>query len=123
LLTCFLRDVYNVDIMAELLGAFEQAVLLAVWNLAEEAYGRAILRGARSAPDRPAAAGAVYATLDRLEQKGLIASRLEEGTPVRAGRARRYYRLTAAGIKALNESKAALEHMWRGAKWPLELKA
>ena len=118
------RDyVYNVDIVAELLGAFEQAILLAVWNLEEEAYGRAILRGTQSALDRQAAAGAVYATLDRLEQKGLIASRLEEGTPVRAGRARRYYRLTATGIKALNESKAALEQMWRGAKWPLESKA
>ena len=116
-------DAYNVGIVAELLGAFEQAVLLAVWNLADEAYGRAILRGAQSALDRHAAAGAVYATLDRLEQKGLIASRLEPGTPVRAGRARRYYRLTAAGIKALNESKAAMEHMWRGAEWPLELKA
>ena len=119
----FLSNIYNVGIVAELLGAFEQAVLLAVWNLAEEAYGRAILRGTQSALDRQAAAGAVYATLDRLEQKGLIASRLEEGTPVRAGRARRYYRLTASGIKALNESKAALEQMWRGAKWPLESKA
>lgn len=109
--------------MAELLGAFEQAVLLAVWNLADQAYGRAILRSAQSALDRQAAAGAVYATLDRLEQKRLVASRLEEGTPVRAGRARRYYRLTAAGIKALNESKAAIEQMWRGAKWPLESKA
>jgi PadR family transcriptional regulator, regulatory protein PadR len=116
-------NIYNVGIVAEFLGAFEQAVLLAVWNLAEDAYGRAILRGAQSALERQAVAGAVYATLDRLEQKGFLASRLEEGTPVRAGRARRYYRLTAVGIKALNESKAALEHMWRGAKWPLESKA
>jgi PadR family transcriptional regulator PadR len=109
--------------VADLLGAFEQAVLLAVWNLAEEAYGRAVLRAAQTVLNRQAAAGAVYATLDRLEQKGLIVSRLEEGTPVRAGRARRYYQLSAAGIKALNESKAALEQMWRGAKWPLEAKA
>ena len=108
--------------MAELLGAFEQAVLLAVWNLADDAYGRAILRGTQSALDRQASAGAVYATLDRLEQKGLVASRLEEGTPVRAGRARRYYRVTVPGTKALNESKAALEQMWRGATWPLESK-
>jgi PadR family transcriptional regulator PadR len=109
--------------VADLLGAFEQAVLLTVWNLAEEAYGRSILRGVQSALNRQASAGAVYATLDRLEQKHLIISRLEEGSPARAGRARRYYRLTAAGIKALNESKAALEQMWRGAKWPLESKA
>jgi DNA-binding PadR family transcriptional regulator len=114
---------YNVGIVAEILGAFEQAVLLTVWILAEEAYGRGVLRGTQAALDRDASAGAVYATLDRLEQKGLIASRLDEGTPERAGRARRYYRLTAAGIKALNQSKAALEQMWRGAKWPLEVKA
>lgn len=117
------HDVYNVSIVAELLGAFEQAILLAVWNLADEAYGRAILRSAESSLDRQAAAGAVYATLDRLEQKGLGASRLEEGTPARAGRARRYYRVTAIGIKALNESKAAIEQMWRAAQWPLESKA
>ncbi|HTA41162.1 MAG TPA: helix-turn-helix transcriptional regulator [Bryobacteraceae bacterium] len=109
--------------MAELLGAFEQAVLLAVWRLADEAYGRAILRGVQSALQREVAAGAVYATLDRLEQKKLIDSHVEEGTPVRAGRVRRYYRLTVPGVKALNESKAALENMWRGAKWPLEVEA
>jgi PadR family transcriptional regulator PadR len=112
--------VYIVDIVADLLGTFEQAVLLAVWNLAGQAYGRAILRGTQTALDRQAAAGAVYATLDRLEQKGLVTSRVETGTPVRSGRARRYYQLTAVGIKALNDSKAALEQMWRGAKWPLE---
>jgi PadR family transcriptional regulator, regulatory protein PadR len=117
-----LGNAYNVDIVADLLGAFEQAILLAIWSLAEEAYGRAILRGVQSALDREVAAGAVYATLDRLEQRSLIASHLEEGTPVRAGRVRRYYRLTAAGIKAVNDSRAALENVWRVAKWPLESK-
>ena len=109
--------------MADLLGAFEQAILLAVWNLAGQAYGRVILRATQVALQRPTAAGAVYATLDRLEQKGLLTSRVETGTPVRSGRARRYYRLTALGVTALNGSKAALEQMWRGAKWPLESKA
>jgi len=109
--------------VAELLGAFEQAVLLTVWKLADEAYGRAVLRGVQDALVREIAAGAVYATLDRLEQKNLIDSRVEAGTEARAGRPRRYYRLTAAGIKALNESKAALEQVWRGAKWPLGSKA
>ena len=116
------RIVYNVDIVADLLGAFEQAVLLTVWKLREEAYGRAVLRGVQSALDREVAAGAVYATLDRLEQKNLIDSRVEAGTEVRAGRRRRYYRLSATGIKALNASKAALEQVWRGARWPLESK-
>ncbi len=105
--------------MAELLGAFEQAVLLAVWRLADEAYGRAILRGVGASLNREIAAGAVYATLDRLEQKSLLSSCLDEGTPVRGGRARRYYRVTATGAQALNESKAALEQLWGGAQWPL----
>lgn len=117
------QRVYNVDIVAELLGAFEQAVLLSVWRLVDEAYGRSILRGVQSALDRQIAAGAVYATLDRLEQKKLVDSRLEEGTAVRAGRARRFYRLTARGISALNESKSTLEHLWRGANWPLGSRA
>jgi len=109
--------------MAELLGTFEQAVLLAVWKLAAEAYGRAVLRAVMTSLARETAAGAVYATLDRLEQKGLLASRMEPGTPVRAGRPRRYYRLTAAGIRALNDSKAALEQLWQGTHWPLGAKA
>ncbi len=107
--------------MAELLGAFEQAVLLTVVKLADDAYGRGILRDVQVRLNREVAAGAIYATLDRLEQKGLISSRLDEGTPVRGGRARRYYRLTAAGVNAMNESKAALDQMWRGTKWPLEV--
>jgi PadR family transcriptional regulator PadR len=107
--------------VAELLGPFEQAVLLTVWKLRQEAYGRAVLRGVQSVLVREVAAGAVYATLDRLEQKNLIDSHVEPGT-VRAGRPRRYYGLTAAGIRALNESKVALEQVWRGAKWPLESK-
>jgi PadR family transcriptional regulator PadR len=105
--------------LAELLGAFEQAVLLAVVKLAGDAYGRSILRSVQIGLNRDVAAGAVYATLDRLEQKGLISPRLNEGTPVRNGRARRYYKLTAVGVNALNESKAALEQMWSGASWPL----
>ncbi len=105
--------------MAELLGTFEQAVLLAIVKLAAEAYGRAILRIVQVALYREVPAGAVYATLDRLEQKGLVSSRLVEGTPIRGGRARRYYRLTAVGASALNESKIVLEQMWRGTEWPL----
>ena len=75
--------------MSELLGTFEQAVLLAVVKLANDAYGRAILRQVQRSIHREVAAGAVYATLDRLEEKGLISSRLASGTPVRGGRRRR----------------------------------
>jgi PadR family transcriptional regulator PadR len=109
--------------MAEILGAFEQAVLLAVLRLDQDAYGRAILKEVQARLDRDVAAGAVHATLDRLERKGLLASRLGSGTPVRAGRARRYYRLQPAGVRALNDARAAVETMWHGLRWPLRGRA
>ena len=111
--------------MAELLGTFEQIVLLAVLGLEDEAYGRAVLRAVQSASseDRSISAGAVYATLDRVEAKGLLSSRIEQGTPARGGRARRFYRLTSAGASALSEARRALERMWQGKRWPLEVSA
>jgi len=105
--------------MADLLGAFEQAVLLVLVKLADQAYGRAILRQVQLSLGRDVAAGAVYATLDRLEKKGLVSSFVETGTPVRGGRSRRYYQVAAAGVQALNDSKSALEALWQGTKWPL----
>lgn len=116
------NDVYIVC-MAALLGTFEQIVLLAVMAAGEQAYGRAVLRTVQEnlGTGRSVSAGAVYATLDRLEAEGLIRSRLEQGTPSRGGRARRFYRLTARGNKALAEAHAVLEKMWRGAAWPAEV--
>ena len=108
--------------MADVLGAFEQAVLLAVLRLGDDAYGRAILKEVQGRLDRDVAAGAVHATLERLENKGLISSRLGSGTPVRAGRARRYYRLLPAGVRALNDARAAVDTMWRGLTWPLPVR-
>jgi PadR family transcriptional regulator PadR len=105
--------------MADVLGGFEQAVLLAVVRLRDEAYGRAILKDVQTRLERDVAAGAVHAPLERLENKGLLASRLGSGTPVRAGRPRRYYRLQPAGIRALNDARAAVDTLWQGLKWPL----
>lgn len=109
--------------MADVLGAFEQAVLLAVVRLDEGAYGRAILKEVQVRLDREVAAGAVHATLERLEKKRLLGSRLGSGTPVRAGRARRYYRVHAAGIRALNDARAAAQTLWKGVPWPLKDRA
>ena len=106
--------------MADVLGPFEQAVLLAILRLGNEAYGRAILKDVQGRLERSVAAGAAHATLERLERKGLVSSRLGPGTPVRAGRARRYYRLQPAGVRALNDARAAVETIWRGLKWPLK---
>lgn len=109
--------------MADVLGAFEQAVLLAVLRLGDEAYGRAILKEVQARLERDVAAGAAHATLERLQNKGLLASRLGSGTPVRAGRARRYYRLQPAGIRALNDARAAVDSIWHGLTWPLKGRA
>jgi PadR family transcriptional regulator, regulatory protein PadR len=105
--------------MADVLGAFEQAVLLAVVRLGDEAYGRAILKDVQARLARDVAAGAVHATLERLQNRGLLSSRLGPGTPVRAGRARRYYRLQPTGLTALNDSREAVNAIWRGVKLPL----
>jgi PadR family transcriptional regulator PadR len=106
--------------MAELLGAFEQAVLLAVLRLEHEAYGRAVLKEVQARLEREVAAGAVHATLDRLEQKGFVSSRLGSGTPIRDGRARRYYTVEAAGVRALNDARKTMQNLWRGFDRPLK---
>jgi len=105
--------------MAEHLGAFEQAVLLSLVRLGDHAYGRAVMQAVQARLHREVAAGAVHATLERLERKGLVTSRLGAGTPVRAGRPRRYYRLRPAAVPALNDARAAVDNLWYGLRWPL----
>ena len=100
--------------MADTLGTFEQAVLLAILRLGDDAYGRAIMTDVRERLDREVAAGAVHATLERLEQKRLVQSKLDAGTPIRGGRARRYYRLQPAGARALDNARQAVDALWRG---------
>src|SRR5882672_5743186 len=106
--------------MADVLGSFEQAVLLAVIRLREDAYGRAILKEVQTRLERDVAPGAVHATLDRLEKKGMVSSHLGSGTEIRAGRPRRYYRLDPAGRDALEQARAIVTNMWRGFRWPLK---
>ena len=106
--------------MAEVLGNFEQAVLLAIIRLRDEAYGRAILQEIETRLGRDVAAGAVHATLERLENKGLVTSHLGSGTAIRAGRPRRYYQLKSSGMSALNDARATVEDLWRGLRWPLK---
>jgi DNA-binding PadR family transcriptional regulator len=106
--------------MAEILGGFEQAVLLAILRLGDGAYGRAVLSEVQSRLGRTVAVGAVQATLDRLERKGLVASRLGTGTPVRAGRARRFYRLKPEAVRALNQARATVDALWQGFQFPLK---
>jgi DNA-binding PadR family transcriptional regulator len=96
------------------LGEFEEVVLLAVARLGGEGYGVTVRREIESRTGRSPALGAVYATLERLEGKGWVRSRAGEKTPVRGGRARRHFALTAEGGRALRETRATLERLWEG---------
>ncbi len=108
--------------MAEILGSFEQAVLLAILRLDERAYGRAILNEAAARLEREVSAGAVQATLERLERKGLVRSTLGSGTAIRDGRARRFYAVQAEGLRALNQARKTHDTIWRGFARPLRLR-
>ena len=96
------------------LGEFEHVVLLAVLRLDDEAYAVSILDEIVRCTGRPVSRGSVYITLDRLETKGYLRSRLADPTPERGGRAKRYYALRPRAIAALRESRRALVALWRG---------
>src|SRR5207302_3368595 len=91
----------------------EQLVLTAILNLGDDAYGVTIqAKVAELAHPKPVSLGAVYVTLDRLEDKGLVASWLSEPTAERGGRAKRCYRLEALGERALQESAVTAKRVW-----------
>jgi PadR family transcriptional regulator PadR len=99
--------------MSESVGQFEQIILTSILSLREEAYGVSIHeKAARLAAPRNVSLGAVYVTLDRLEDKGLIKSWLSDPTPERGGRSKRFYRLEALGERALQESTATSKRVW-----------
>jgi DNA-binding PadR family transcriptional regulator len=99
------------------LGSFEQLVLFALIRLGDNAYGMKIRREIVSRTDRDVAIGAVYATLERLEGKGFVSSHdASAGDEDRDGNARRFFRIEAPGIAAVNESWNAIRAMTRGLK-------
>ena len=100
---------------ADSLGQFEQLVLTAVLTLGQDAYGVSIHRKVEElAKPKAVSLGAVYVTLDRLEDKGLLGSWLSEPTAERGGRAKRCYRLQALGERALQESAVTAKRIWDG---------
>ena len=110
---------------APTVGQFEQYVLTAIMTLREQAYGVTIHgKVAEFISPRNVSLGAVYATLDRLEDKGFVTSWMSDPTPERGGRSKRYYQLEAPGERALHESAVAakrvvdhLELLWGGDAW------
>jgi DNA-binding PadR family transcriptional regulator len=98
----------------EHLGEFEQIVLLAVLRLGEEAYGVPIRREIETRTRRAVTVGALYRTLDRLEEKGYVTSWFGEPTAARGGRSRRYFKLRPIGLRTLRASRDVLAAMWDG---------
>jgi len=96
------------------MGSFETMVLLALLRLDNRAYGMAVREEIERRTGREISYGAVYTALDRLEVKGLVAYELGDPTPERGGRARKYFRVLAAGRAALRANRAQLATMWKG---------
>ena len=95
----------------DLLGTFEQLVLLALLRLGEDAYGMTVRREIEDRAGRPTSLGAVYATLDRLEAKGYVSSRSGEPTSERRGRAKRFFKVEPPGMEALRHTTRVIERM------------
>src|SRR5262245_27000497 len=102
------RDMARTD-----LGDMEHLVLLAILRLGQEAYGIPILDEVCARIGRDVSRATVYVALKRLEQKGLVTSKLGESTPERGGRAKRYFKLKPSGLKALRESREMFLSLWR----------
>jgi PadR family transcriptional regulator PadR len=94
------------------LGSFELMVILALIRLGEDAYGVPISREIERRSGREVALGSVYATLERLEEKGLVTSELGDPTPERGGRAKKYFRVTTNGLREVRVTQQALKKLW-----------
>src|SRR5713101_6059080 len=97
----------------EFLGGFELLVLLALIRLGEDAYGVPISQAIEESTGRDVLVGSVYAALERLEEKGFVSSKVGEPTPERGGRAKRYFRITAKGLRQVRETRRALIKLWQ----------
>ena len=97
-----------------ILGEFEQLILLALLRLGREAYGAAISLEIEEQTGRAVSVSAVHTTLDRLEEKGFIRSRLGDPTPQRGGKRKRHYDVQPSGVRALQHALRGLRRMTAG---------
>lgn len=95
------------------LGEFELMILLTIIRLGDEVYGVPLARELSTTRGGNVSIGTVYAALDRLELKGLIASTLGDPSPERGGRAKRYFRVTQEGLQSLRETRQMLSKLWK----------
>jgi DNA-binding PadR family transcriptional regulator len=102
------------------LGEFEQMLLLAAVRLGDSAYGVRLMEELESRVGRRVSRGAVYVTLDRLEDKGWLSSSMSASRPERGGRPRRIVRVTPEGLAQLRRSRDALMTLWDGIEEALD---
>ena len=91
---------------------FELMILLAILRIGDDAYGVPIAGEIETTGGRSVILGAVYAALDRLEANGLVSSRVGDPSPERGGRAKRYFQVTATGLRAVRQTQRALTKLW-----------
>ena len=96
------------------LGEFEHTMLLAILRLRDDAYAPAIVAEIESRTGRDVSAGAMYVTLDRLQEKGFLKSRFADADDARGGRPRRYVTVTPAGLRQLRAARRSLFSLWSG---------
>ena len=96
------------------LGEFEHIIVLALLRLQDRAYGVTVRQEIQLRTRREVSIGAVYATLDRLEAKGYVKSHRGGPTPARGGRSKRFFRVTAKGMAAVNRAQRALQSLTEG---------
>jgi len=96
------------------LGEFEHIIVLALLRLDDRAYGVTVRQEIEFRTNREVSIGAVYATLDGLETKGFVKSHRGDPTPERGGRSKRFFRVTAKGVAAVNRTQRALQRMTEG---------
>jgi len=95
------------------LGTNDLMILLALMRLGDDAYGVPIAREIEATVGRPVALASVYATLERLVERGLVEAELGEPTPERGGRAKKYFKITAKGIREVRAAKQSLTKLWK----------
>ena len=96
------------------LGQFELMVLLVLMRLGDDAYGVTIANELEEQTGREVVIASVYATLERLQDRGLVSSTLGDATPERGGRAKRYFRITGAGLREVRDARRSLLSLWKG---------
>ena len=102
------------------LTGYEHLILLSVLRNGERAYGVSIQQELDRTARRPTTRAAIYVALRRLENRGLLESRLAEPTAERGGRAKRFYQLTTLGLAAVKAERSSLAQMWSGLEEMLE---